>query len=267
MGPPPRLSRGSSHPWMRYNRSPKRELGRDELASGESPADTLDQGVPSMSVRVLVVDNEPEVLELIKTTAQALGWCEVLTLEDSQAAARCLQSQKFDGLIVRAQMGDLDGFAVTECARTSPLNAGIPVVMLADDNDIDAMRKGFRAGVTFFAAKPSNRERVYRLFRAVRGTLVTEKRRHHRLPYRTSVVCRWKNHKTGHFMAESLEISEGGMSLTPSGGLEVDQEAELEFVLPQASGPAKPAGEKRNPSLFPAHREVIRRYIGGVMPE
>jgi CheY-like chemotaxis protein len=254
-----------------------------------------------MSVRVLVVDDDPEVLELIKTTVQALGWCEVVTLEDSHAAATCLQSQKFDGVIVRAQMRDLDGFGVTECARTSPLNAGIPIVMLTDDSDIDTMRKGFRTGVTFFAPKPSNRERVYRLFSAVRGTLVTEKRRHHRLPFRTTVFCRWKNHETGHFIAESLEISEGGMSLAPSGGLAVGQEAELEFVLPLVSGPAKPAGEKRHRSLFPEPqaaldgpqklrarvryrtpqdsiglefvslapgcREVIRRYISGVIPE
>ena len=254
-----------------------------------------------MLVRVLVVDDEPAVLELIRTTVQALRWCEVLTLSNSRAAATCLARQKFDGVIVDAHLRDLDGFGVTECARTSPLNAGIPIVMLTDDHDINTMRRGFKAGVTFFAAKPSTRERVYRLFSAVRGTMLREQRRHHRLPFRTSVVCRWKNHEVGHFMAESLEISEGGMSLTPSGGLEVGQEAELEFVLPQASGSAKPAVQKPGRSLFhepeaaldgpqklrakvryrtpqdaiglefvslaPACREVIRRYISGVTPE
>jgi CheY-like chemotaxis protein len=292
---------GCSAHQMLYNRSPEGSWGRDVLGSSESPAETSGQGVPPMLVRVLVVDDEPAVLELIRTTVQALRWCEVLTLTNSRMAAKCLARQKFDGVIVDAHMRDLDGFGVTECARTSPLNAGIPIVMLTDDSDINTMRRGFRAGVTFFAAKPSTRERVYRLFSAVRGTMLREQRRHHRLPFRTSVVCRWKNHEMGQFMAESLEISEGGMSLTPSGGLEVGQEAELEFVLPQASGSAKPAVQKPAKSLFhepeatldgpqrlratvryrtpqdaiglefislaPACREVIRRYISGVTPE
>ena len=254
-----------------------------------------------MSVRVLVVDDEPEILELIKATVHALGWCEVVTRSDSREAAKCLERQKFDGIVVDAYMPYLDGFGVTACARGSALNGGTPIVMFTDENDLETMRQGFHAGVTFFVAKPSNRERVHRLFSAVRGALVSEKRRHHRLPFHTSVVCSWKDHGRGHFTSESLEIGEGGISLTPSGGLDVGQEVELEFALPQVAGPLKPAAQRPAKSLFPesaaalagpqkvrakvryrtpqdsiglefislapACREVIRRYITGVVAE
>ena len=61
--------------------------------------------------------------------------------------------------------------------------------MLTGEDDIDTMRRGFKAGVTFFAVKPPNRERCYHLFNAVRGAMETERRRHHRLPYHTPVTC------------------------------------------------------------------------------
>ena len=146
-----------------------------------------------MSVRILVVDDKPEVLGLIKDTVAALGWCEVLPLVDSREVARYLESQKVEGIVVDADMPHLDGFEVTKQVRASQLNARVPVVMLTEENDIETMRKGFKVGITFFAAKPTNRERVYKLFNAVRGAMVNEKRRRHRLPYRTTVQCRWES--------------------------------------------------------------------------
>ena len=84
------------------------------------------------------------------------------------------------------------------------------------------MRRGFKAGVTFFSVKPPNRERFFRLFSAVHGAMESERRRHHRLPYHTPVTCRPAEQEgRNHFMAESIDISEGGMSIKPSGGIAV----------------------------------------------
>ena len=111
---------------------------------------------------------------------------------DGQGRARgrrILQSQKFDGVVMADRIPHVDGFELIQHLKDSPLNAGIPIVMLTGEDDIDTMRRGFKAGVTFFAVKPPNRERFYRLFNAVRGAMENERRRHHRLPYHTSVTC------------------------------------------------------------------------------
>jgi hypothetical protein len=126
--------------------------------------------------------------------------------------------------------------------------------MLTGEDDIDTMRKGFKAGVTFFAVKPPNRERFLRLFNAVRGAMETERRRHHRLPYRTSVTCFMGDPSKNRFVAESLEIGEGGMAVKPSGGAEVGQTIEVEFLLPQLSRPTL-STQKRRKSIF-AERET-----------
>jgi len=248
-----------------------------------------------------MVDYDPQILDLARAVVDSLGWCEIHTLMDSREAAKRLETEKFDGVIVDVQMPGLDGFELVKRVRAAGPNSGIPIVMFTEVEDLDAMRKGFKAGVTFFMAKPSNREPLYRLLNAVRGAMVMERRRHHRLPYRAAVDCRWSGRGQGQFRAESIDISEGGMSLKPSGGLETGQEVELEFELPQVSAPARPAARARRKSLFaesesvptgpqklrarvryrtpqdalglefialaPAYREVIQKYISGVSPE
>ncbi len=186
-----------------------------------------------MPVRILLVDDEPEFLNSVRSVAEPLKWCEVSTLSDSQEAAAFLESEKIDGLLVNARMPRLSGFQLTEAVRKSSLNPNVPIVLLTSENDIELMRQGFRAGVTFFMVKPGSREHIYNLFSAVRGAMDSERRKHARLPFRTRVQCEWGTHGERRFTAESLDISEGGLSLKPSGGLDVGHEVALTFVLPQ----------------------------------
>jgi CheY-like chemotaxis protein len=251
-----------------------------------------------MSIKILMADENLAVLELAKSTMSSLQWCDLVTINDGNRAAELLQKQKFDGLILADRIPHVDGFELIQCLKYSSLNAGIPIVMLTGENDIDTMRRGFQAGVTFFAVKPSNRERFYHLFNAIRGAMETERRRHHRLPYRTPVTCNLGDQGRGRFVAESVEISEGGMSAKPSGGVEVGQVLELEFLLPRIARPANPGNPKSQRALFaereasltgpqkvrarvryiapsresmgldflgltPAQREVIQQYVAG----
>lgn len=216
----------------------------------------------------MVVDDELDVLKLIKAMVEPLG-CEVLTMADSREAARRLESEKFDGVFVDVRMPHLDGFELTRRVRASALNRGAPVVMLTGFDDVETMRQGFRVGATFFLGKPFTRERIHSLFGAVRGALLREKRHHTRLPLRTTVDCTCDQK---HFKAGSLNLGESGMLLEPSGGLAVGQEFDLTFEVPEA--PARlqvraRAVRKEPPDriavefLAPAleAREAIQRYI------
>lgn len=203
-----------------------------------------------MSLRILMAVADPAVLELAKATSPSLQWCDLVTVMDGREVLHCLEGQKFDGLVLTARMPHADGFEIVERVRHSPLNAGIPIVMLIGENDLTTMRKGFKAGVTFFAAKPPSRERFYGLFNAVRGAMETERRRHIRLPYRTQVTCTLVDQGGSRFVAESMEISEGGMSASPSGGVEAGYFLELEFLLPQVARPQHHGHRKSRGGLF-----------------
>ncbi|MGO8818239.1 MAG: response regulator [Terriglobia bacterium] len=207
-----------------------------------------------MAVKILMADPDRGVLELARSTMSSLKWCDLVTVTDGHKAAEHLQRQKFDGLVMADRIPGMDALDLIRQMKGSTLNASVPIVMLTGDVDLDTMRKGFKAGVTFFATKPPNRERCYHLFNAVRGAMETEKRRHHRLPYRTPVNCSFGDVERNRFVAESVEISEGGMSVRPSGGVTVGQILELEFLMPRVLQPAHPVQKSRK-GLFAEHEE------------
>lgn len=187
-----------------------------------------------MKLKVMAVDDEPEILNLLKGMLEGKG-CEVISIGDSREAVDRLQEEKFDGLFVDVVMPYIDGFALTRSVRASKLNRQVPIVMLTAMDDAVTMRKGFAVGISFFLGKPFTRERVYNLFGATRGLMFREKQRYIRLPYRTTVACSWGSYEEGHFKSGSKDISEGGMLLSPSGGIQLGHDIVLRFTLPDTT--------------------------------
>ena len=203
-----------------------------------------------MPVKILMADGDPAALDLARSTISTIQWCELVTVDDGNEALDLLNKEKFDGLIIADQIPHVARFEIVQRLKYSPLNSTVPIVMLTERDDVDAMRKGFQVGVTFFAIKPENRRLFQRLLSAVRGAMEAERRRHHRLPYRTPVICRLGEGRS-QFKAESSEICEGGISVSPTGGVEVGQVLELEFLVPRISRPAAVEPPRRRKSLFP----------------
>ncbi len=227
-----------------------------------------------MAMKLMVVDDEPQVLRFVKTLLQSLGY-EVLALTDSGEAARRVGREKFDGIFVDARMPAPDGFALTSLIRQSPSNAGVPIVMLTGYDDVETMRAGFRAGITFFIAKPPDVKKLGEMLRVFHGAMLREKRSYIRLPLRTVVNCRDESRQ---FTCPSLNIGEGGMLLEQCGSLEVGQELDLRFSLPQISDFLNPRARvvRKDPAshmavqftqLSDADHKAILKYIAGIVKE
>jgi PAS domain S-box-containing protein len=81
--------------------------------SGEAPADAtgpaplLQDDVPALS-RVLVVDDEAEIAELIRAMLESVGY-EVNTAESGAVALELLDMARFDAVISDLRMPDMDG--------------------------------------------------------------------------------------------------------------------------------------------------------------
>src|SRR5271157_443399 len=118
-----------------------------------------------MAFKILLVDDEPPILVLLKSMLESLG-CEVVATDDSREAARLVNSRKFDGFLLDAIMPHLDGFQLTQAVRSSPSNRAAPVVMITGSDDAHTMRKGFQAGITLFLGKPISQERLAHLVNA-----------------------------------------------------------------------------------------------------
>jgi CheY-like chemotaxis protein len=219
-------------------------------------------------MKILLVDDEPEICRLVKTMVEPLG-VEVRTSSDSREAALILETEKFDGIMLDVAMPNLDGFQLARKIRATPPNRQAPIIMITGMDDVDTMRRAFEAGATFFIGKPISREKVYAIFRTARGAMLAERRRYARLPYRTSVTCIREEER---FNTTSINIGEGGMGLESSGSAVVDEIISLEFNMPDAKDSIKVTGKIRgkevsgrtsvefiNPSE--ASRGVIREYI------
>ncbi len=223
-----------------------------------------------MSVRIMVVDDETEVLKVIRAFMEPLE-VETLTIADSREAAQRAITDKFDGAILDTRMPFLDGFELTRIIRASAANSKVPIVMLTGLNDVETMRKGFKAGVTFFLSKPINLERLTGLVKVMRGPLLRERRRYARLPFRAGVTCQLGNKQ---FKVMSVDMSEGGMLLDASGGAAVGQELDVEFALTSPGRAVRMRAKvvrKEAPdriavlfvNIEPEHRDAIREYVTG----
>jgi len=223
-----------------------------------------------MSLKVLVVDDEPDVCKLLKGLLESLG-IETLALSDSREAARRVVSEKFDGIVLDACMPNPDGFELTRQVRTNPLNRDAPVIMITSSDDVDTMRRAFRAGISFFLGKPFTPEKLYGLVRAARGSMLREKRCHARLPYRTTVICTFREEK---HTVTSLNVCEGGMALESAAGAPLGEYLELEFRLPNSPQLLKLRGKviRKEPpdrtavqflDLLETDREALQDFIAG----
>lgn len=116
-----------------------------------------------MSARILVVDDEPDSIELIRFNLKASGY-DVITAEDGEEAL--LKARKFspDLILLDVMLPEIDGLEVCKILRRDPATAKLPVVMLtAKASEIDRVL-GLEFGADDYVTKPfSPRELILRI--------------------------------------------------------------------------------------------------------
>jgi CheY-like chemotaxis protein/phosphoribosyl 1,2-cyclic phosphodiesterase len=103
--------------------------------------------------RILVVDDQPDMLALIERVLQHEEYI-VSTASNGSDALRMIAEQVPDLLVLDYQMAGMDGMAVTTALRLMPQTKSLPVLMLTTETDEPSTRAGFAAGVTDYVTKP-----------------------------------------------------------------------------------------------------------------
>jgi two-component system, sensor histidine kinase and response regulator len=139
-------------------------------------------------VRLLVVDDDPIMREFaIAHLSHPDG--EIVTAVDGEEAWSILQADPgFDLVISDLEMPRMNGFALVQQIRTSPLHALLPVVVITSRDDMFAIDRAYEVGATSFATKPVNwRLLGYQLRYVLRAwRMEAEVRRAHEGAERTS---------------------------------------------------------------------------------
>ena len=79
--------------------------------------------------KVLVVDDEPDALELVSFNLKAAGY-DVVTADDGNEALRKARQQVPDLILLDVMLPEVDGLEVCKLLRRDPATAGIPIIML-----------------------------------------------------------------------------------------------------------------------------------------
>ena len=100
--------------------------------------------------RILVVDDEPDICQLIRRYAEHDGY-ETVGVSDGTEAVTLCQKEDFDVIIMDVMMPDMDGYAACRKIRESK---DIPVLMLSARGEEYDKLFGFEVGVDDYMTKP-----------------------------------------------------------------------------------------------------------------
>lgn len=83
-----------------------------------------------MTKRLLIVDDEERIRELVQACLEDLGGWNTLTAASGQECFHIVQTEPIDAILLDMSMPHIDGFAVYEQLQTNPATQAIPVILL-----------------------------------------------------------------------------------------------------------------------------------------
>lgn len=125
--------------------------------------------------RILVVDDEPDILELVEFNLKQAGYA-VSTAADGAGGLKQARTRAFDLIVLDVMLPEMDGFEVCKTLRQDAATARIPVIMLtAKAAEIDRVL-GLELGADDYLTKPfSPRELLLRIKKILSRSQAGEK--------------------------------------------------------------------------------------------
>ncbi|HHP7232753.1 MAG TPA: response regulator [Xenococcaceae cyanobacterium] len=83
-----------------------------------------------MNKRVLIVDDEPEILFVLQRVFEDFAGWRTLTASSSVEGLLKIKTEPLDAIVLDVSMPEMDGFQFVERLQSNPETAAIPVVLL-----------------------------------------------------------------------------------------------------------------------------------------
>lgn len=142
-------------------------LLNDRLDNGVSP-EQQDTWQALKDAKVMIVDDEPILVDVIQILLEDVGYKNFLALNDPTQALEMMLKQRPDVLLLDLIMPDKSGFELLREIRNEPVLRYMPVIVLTAASDADTKLQALELGATEFLAKPvDSSELVLRLRNAL----------------------------------------------------------------------------------------------------
>jgi DNA-binding response OmpR family regulator len=106
-----------------------------------------------MSKRILVVDDDENILNLEKTILEGKGF-EVTGASSGADALDLLGKEVFDLILLDVMMPEIDGFTVCRKIKEDVRLKDVPVIFLTAKGGGEALAEGFESGAVMYINKP-----------------------------------------------------------------------------------------------------------------
>lgn len=131
-------------------------MQNEDAAAGPGRASDRSVQQKAKPLRLLVVDDDPALLDLLKTTLWILGDFKVSVSSGGADAIRMIDQQDppFEMCLIDVTMPGINGITLCETIRQNPTYRHVPVIMLTTAADKVHLDAAYRAGATDYANKP-----------------------------------------------------------------------------------------------------------------
>ncbi len=126
----------------------------------------MSQKIKLRTAKVLVVDDEPEITDIVQTFLTESGY-SVDVLNNPRDAVTKAKQFKPDVILLDIMMPGADGYTVCQWIKNEAELAHVPVIFLTGKDRSDDQGRSFKAGGDMFIKKPFSCERLLEIVNIV----------------------------------------------------------------------------------------------------
>ena len=111
---------------------------------------------PAAPARLLIVDENPQILELLEAYLESLP-VQVRLAANGEAALAAVEREVPDLILLDIMMPRRSGFEVCRLLKDDPRYRDIPIIMVTALNEVGDMERARECGCDDFLSKPVNK--------------------------------------------------------------------------------------------------------------
>ena len=104
--------------------------------------------------KVLVIDDNPTIVELIKYAVNLQGRYDVVVAYDGVEGLERVYAEQPDCVIIDVKMPRMDGYKLARCLRGDPRTTNVPLIILSAMTREQDQMAGYLSGVDEYLTKP-----------------------------------------------------------------------------------------------------------------
>jgi DNA-binding response OmpR family regulator len=104
--------------------------------------------------KVLVIDDNPTIVELIKYAVNLQGTYQVMVAYDGAQGLERIYAEQPDCVIIDVKMPHMDGYQLVRCLRGDRRTVDIPLIILSALTRTEDRMTGILSGVDEYLTKP-----------------------------------------------------------------------------------------------------------------